>query len=736
MAKSSMYLAFCILIGNCFEIDYRFSNNIGQIFYDYSGNNLHAVNGDSHLNQTNDVAYSDRGIYFSKDIQIVTLPPNTLITTGFTLTSPFSIILWFYAFEKQNQIALYRRHISSDFSKRFSVYQHAEFKLKYYCAVSICTPNTGSTYEFTNSKIIQNIWEIFVVSVDNTTFKFSSTGNLKIINTFRNSYSENGLSLFTHLGKTSAPSGISMKCFMYRFMILNNLVDINDLYSSSTSSSCPTAFIFESNSYCLASISNQSLSSNNTTCSCSYGCSNDISCLNPLICEFNSTFFHGSNLYCFCGNSINNTNCISALCNQDCLACFNNKTCKVCKDPNSIPFDSNGCICKRSFFNTSSLLNSSCIPCMDEGLSCNSSSTCNDCRDPNAILNSSNRCICKDQFYLDDGDCKNCDIQCKTCSQSGKCLSCIAENTTLINDDCKCNNGYYNISILDKFDSCIKCMDICKTCNSAYSCIDCLDNARPGANGCDCIAGYSYDNTSNSCNSCGGSCSNCSKENSYFKRGKCLCKPGFYLSDDKTSCLNCSKECITCDNSENCTECKPEAFIIETRSDSKLCSFCVPECKICNESRKCVECVDNNTVIIHNRCICKEGYWNQTSLIDKNSCNKCGEYCASCTNDTSCSSCKLNNANISNNCLCNNRYYLSKDECLNCSYKCKNCIKYELCIDCIEPYKPFDGYCTCPTLESILSNKCTQSNFSAYLKVNEANKLMIIFKSPLKTKLN
>ena len=83
----------------CSIIDYRFYNNIGQVFYDYSGNNLHAINGDSHLTQTNDVTYSDRGLYFSNDRQLVSLPPNTLITTGYTLTPPYSIILWFNALE-------------------------------------------------------------------------------------------------------------------------------------------------------------------------------------------------------------------------------------------------------------------------------------------------------------------------------------------------------------------------------------------------------------------------------------------------------------------------------------------------------------------------------------------------------------------------------------------------------------------------------------------------------------
>ena len=114
-------------------VDYRFSNNIGQIFYDYSGNNNHAVNGESHLDKLSDISYSDRGIYFSNDKQVVRLPPNTLVTTGITLTSPFSIVLWFYIFETSNNIiSIYRRHLTTDLGKRFLIARDTDHNLKYF----------------------------------------------------------------------------------------------------------------------------------------------------------------------------------------------------------------------------------------------------------------------------------------------------------------------------------------------------------------------------------------------------------------------------------------------------------------------------------------------------------------------------------------------------------------------------------------------------------------------------
>ena len=217
----------------CAIVDYRFYNNIGQVFYDYSGNNYHAVNGETHLNQVNDVAYSDRGIYFSNNYQIVNLPPNTLITTGYTLQSPFSVILWFYSMETSSkEIGLYRRYLTTGNRERFVVLRYNDFSLKYLCELKICAPISKGYSGFTTFKNINNIWEIFVVSVNSTTFKFSSTGNLNSIQTLPAPYSEAGLSLKSYLGKIISNKLYNMKCFMYRFMITNSIVDISSLYST------------------------------------------------------------------------------------------------------------------------------------------------------------------------------------------------------------------------------------------------------------------------------------------------------------------------------------------------------------------------------------------------------------------------------------------------------------------------------------------------------------------------
>lgn len=44
--------------------NYRFYGDTGGVYYDYSGNGYHAVNGQMTLPDSNDVLQTDRGAYF------------------------------------------------------------------------------------------------------------------------------------------------------------------------------------------------------------------------------------------------------------------------------------------------------------------------------------------------------------------------------------------------------------------------------------------------------------------------------------------------------------------------------------------------------------------------------------------------------------------------------------------------------------------------------------------------
>ena len=460
------------------------------------------------------------------------------------MNSPFSIILWFYIAENTtNLVGLFRRYLSTDIYQRLLVLRDTNCNLKYSCSASICTPNTytGSHYGFSSDKGIDNIWEIFVVSVDSTTFKFSITGSLNLIQTFPVPYSEDGFSFNARIGTILGVGAQSMKCFMYRFLILNSFADIETLYSSSStsyscivpscSSPCPTAFIFDSNKLCVASNSEVTMSGNNTLCSCASGCSNDISCLSPLNCNFNSTYFNGTNLYCLCGNTENSLSCSNPICFEECLYCTTYYSCSACKDPNSEPADSYGCKCKAKYFNTTILAGSysNCMPCSSQCAACVSSSTCISCIDLNSYLNSSNLCECKSGYYQTNDVCTACNAICKMCVSASECVECADENSYLEGSTCICKDGFY----LDT--SCLPCLNTCQKCLSLDECISCLD------------------------------------PNSIIDNSICKCKEGFYLEDTASMCSPCNETCLSCSSNASCSSCKDKNSVISENS------FC--ECK-------------------------------------------------------------------------------------------------------------------------------------------------------------
>ena len=80
-------------------VEYRFYYNYGQVFHDFSENNLPAVNGNSSTTTDFDSMPTDRGAYFQGLNTKIVLPPNNISTIGFGLPSTFSIIMWIFPTE-------------------------------------------------------------------------------------------------------------------------------------------------------------------------------------------------------------------------------------------------------------------------------------------------------------------------------------------------------------------------------------------------------------------------------------------------------------------------------------------------------------------------------------------------------------------------------------------------------------------------------------------------------------
>ena len=89
-------MLYCI--GNTEElVYYKFGNNYGQVFHDYSLNYLSSVNGASSAVDPADTIATDRGAYFSGGTSRITLPINDQVPTVLFIPATFTVVCWIYA---------------------------------------------------------------------------------------------------------------------------------------------------------------------------------------------------------------------------------------------------------------------------------------------------------------------------------------------------------------------------------------------------------------------------------------------------------------------------------------------------------------------------------------------------------------------------------------------------------------------------------------------------------------
>ena len=97
-------------------LEYRPGVNYGQVLRDYSNNGRHAVSGSTSLSEATDVIPTDRGCYFDgTKSQKLTLPPNDISTSSFTIPSTFMIALWVLVDTDQEGLIFARHKDSSNF---------------------------------------------------------------------------------------------------------------------------------------------------------------------------------------------------------------------------------------------------------------------------------------------------------------------------------------------------------------------------------------------------------------------------------------------------------------------------------------------------------------------------------------------------------------------------------------------------------------------------------------------
>lgn len=88
------WLSFLLLASGTRLIEYRFGVNYGEIFHDFSGNSLHAVNGKSSETSESNTIATDRGAYFLGGDTQITLSSNNYVPSFFILGNTFTMAAW------------------------------------------------------------------------------------------------------------------------------------------------------------------------------------------------------------------------------------------------------------------------------------------------------------------------------------------------------------------------------------------------------------------------------------------------------------------------------------------------------------------------------------------------------------------------------------------------------------------------------------------------------------------
>lgn len=75
--------------------EFRFWQNYGQVLFDRSLNNRHAVNGKFQYIDDKDCVYTDRGFYLPDEMSLIRLPKNDYSTKIEQISTPYQVVFWF-----------------------------------------------------------------------------------------------------------------------------------------------------------------------------------------------------------------------------------------------------------------------------------------------------------------------------------------------------------------------------------------------------------------------------------------------------------------------------------------------------------------------------------------------------------------------------------------------------------------------------------------------------------------
>ncbi|CAG9316198.1 unnamed protein product [Blepharisma stoltei] len=530
---------------------------------------------------------------------------------------------------------------------------------------------------------------------------------------------------------------------------------------------CNTGYYWSTNALCSACSIN--------CVSCTNSATNCVSCVDTVhmsaapacACPANSALV-GNTCQCNPGYYYS-SNSVCSPCSIECATCATNPAvCDTCIDPTHMsqapacqcPAESTlvagSCTCAAGYYFSSA---TDCSACSSQCSTCSQSSTnCNTCVDtvhmsptpacncPTSSTLVGTTCVCNNgYFYSSSTVCSPCSPNCSTCvNTQGNCQACsdpthmtaapncaCPPNSSLVNGNCVCNNGYYYSSNT----VCSPCNSLCQTCNtSPTACTACTDSTHSnGPPTCACPA------------------------NSVFTNNACVCNTGYFYSTN-TECSQCANNCQSCVNSAlNCQACVDSVHMSAAPqcicpaqstlvnnlcvcntgfyySSNTQCSPCSSQCSTCQTSTtNCLTCIDNvhmsaapqcncpaNSLLTAGNCVCNSGYYFSSNTI----CSACSSQCSTCvTSQSNCltcvdtthmsaapsCSCPTNSALTGGSCVCNTGYYYSSNTvCSACNTQCSTCVTSAAnCLTCVDNvHMTAAPQCACPQYSTLTQASC------------------------------
>ena len=427
-------------------LEYRFYNNFGQRFIDYSGNSFHGINGGLLCKDSLDSIMTDRGVMMTKNVHRVTVPVINPFKKLLFTSKEFSIAFWMKATKTStNPTNVFGRYLGE--KKYLRIVTSDSYQVEYYNQILVkikhptpCTQGNNhlDTWSFIGLSIEHSVLNFYINSLVSTSsisqiwnensrgacYLGSDTYSYKSFEGFIFSFSIN-------LGPLIASEyvgGISAQCYRgicdpdsWTFSVIIEGTG----YILPTSSSLNTD---SSSNQCLSLCDNSCIGIYCLDCDCeALSCVIKVSNVNEL--DWQATY-----IKCYCKNRLN-TDYDECYCNQGslyglmcqdstistslCLSSYSTGECHLCNNPENVP-NGQTCICSKRCTQTSS-----CTDCDQTCTRC-SQSACLSCKDPNSSIDpfDDSRCVCNDGYYMQGTTCLPCDSSCQSCEDLATCTQC------------------------------------------------------------------------------------------------------------------------------------------------------------------------------------------------------------------------------------------------------------------------------------------------------------------------